>query len=115
MAKLPINLKRSDMCEPCSPMMTSDREHYPSLHLEWDDSYDLPDSGEMTVKFRKVSETNSKHGGKSRQSVTLDILSIEDVKKGKSKPSDDEDEGYDKDEESSSDRLDRMAAEEEAD
>lgn len=114
MPKLPINLKRSDMCEPCSPM-SMDREHYPSLHMEWDDSYNLPDSGEMTVKFRKVSETNSKHGGKSRQSVTLDIISIEDVKKGKAKASDDEDEDYDEKEESSSDRLDRMAAEEEAD
>lgn len=96
------------MCGPCSPMMDK-TEHYPSLHLEWDDDYNLPESGEMTVKFRKVSETNSKHGGKSRQSITLDIISIEEVKKGPAKKSDDEDE--DETEESSGDRLDRMAAE----
>lgn len=111
MPKLPIDLSRSDMCmtEPC-PMSTKDMEHYPSLHLEWNDDYQLPESGEMTVKFRKVSETNSKHGGKSRQSVTLDIISIEEVKKGKVKSSDEDEEEYDK-EESSADRLDKMAEE----
>lgn len=88
-------------------MLDKDREHYPSLHLEWNDDYKLPESGEMTVKFRKVSETNSKHGGKSRQSVTLDILSIEEVEKKSATEDDEEDES----EESPSDRLDKMAEE----
>lgn len=98
------------MSESC--MVSNSKEHYPSLHLEWNDDYNLPESGEMTIKFRKVSETNSKHGGKSRQSVTLDILSIESVEK-KSVKEDDEEESTK--EESSSDRLDKMAEEAEED
>ena len=96
------------MTEPC-PVAMNSKEHYPSLHLEWNDDYKLPESGEMTVKFRKVSETNSTHGGKSRQSVTLDILSIEDVTKKSVKKDEKDDE--DEKEESSSDRLDKMAEE----
>lgn len=75
-------------------------KYYPSLHLDWDDKYDLPDSGTMTVKFRKTSETNTtRPGDKSRQSVSLDILEITDTKAGKEK---------EPEEESGSDALDRM-------
>jgi hypothetical protein len=30
-----------------------DEPFYPTLHLDWDSKYDLPDSGTMTVRFRK--------------------------------------------------------------
>lgn len=90
--------------------MTPSKESFPTLHLEWGGDYGLPDSGELTVKFRKVSETNSKHGGETRQSVILDIVSIERVKKGPGPETKSEDEDYDE-EESSADRLDKMAEE----
>jgi len=58
--------------------------HYPSLYLEWEDDYELPESGTLTVTFKRRSETNRKDAkGKTSQSVELEILSIEDVEKGK--------------------------------
>ena len=83
-----------------SPMSTkSDEKFYPSLHLDWDDDYKLPESGTMTIKFTKTSESNSKNrDGKKRQSVSLDITSIENVsgKKSESKDEDDGGEALDK-------------------
>lgn len=64
-----------------SDKKSKNQKYYPSLYLEWDDKYDLPDSGTMTVKFRKTSETNTtRPGDKSRQTVSLDILEITDTK-----------------------------------
>jgi hypothetical protein len=69
-----------------SPMMavTSEKSeekelYYPSLYLDWDGKYDLPEEGEMTVKFKRRSVTNSERDGKKHQSVELEILSIEDA------------------------------------
>lgn len=101
MPKMPIDLGRSmkEMSEPMCP--SKDEPHYPSLYLEWDSDYDLPDSGTMTVKFKKVSESNSKdRDGKKRQNVSLDIMSIESVKGGK--PSEK------KDDENPGDHLDKL-------
>jgi len=101
MPKMPIDLGLSmkGMSEPAMP--SKDEPHYPSLYLEWNNDYDLPDSGTMVVKFKKVSESNSKdRDGKKRQNVTLDIMSIESVKGGKSAEK--------KDDEDSGDRLDRL-------
>jgi hypothetical protein len=79
---------------------------YPSLHLEWPTEYDLPDSGEMTVTFRKTHESKSKgQGGKPRYTVDLEIRSIDSVEEGDEATPDDETE------ESGSDALDRHAAE----
>lgn len=71
-----------------SVAVTSDssEKHYPSLYLDWDSKYDLPDSGTMVIKFNKTSESNSKGKDKKpHQSVTLEITSIESVKGGASK------------------------------
>lgn len=103
MSKLPIKLGQSSEMnsKPC-PV----GQCYPTLHLDWDDSIELPESGELTVRFNKVSETHSKLGSKSRQSVVLEILSIEEIEESELE----EDEG-DEDEESSGDRIDKMAKE----
>lgn len=53
-----------------------DDMHYPSLYLEWDADYGLPDSGEMTVRFEKRSQTDTKGG---KQTVELEITDILDV------------------------------------
>jgi hypothetical protein len=77
---------------------------YPSLHLEWPSDYDLPDSGEMTVTFRKTGENKSKGpNGKTRYTVDLEIKSIESVKKGKVEAEEKEETG--------AEALDRHAAE----
>lgn len=101
--KYPIDLGRSmpsaDSLTTGSPTAPSDK-HYPTLFLEWENSYELPESGKMTVKFNKSSETNTKGSGKdvpSMQRVELEITSIESVSAGKK----------DK-EESSGDALDKL-------
>lgn len=60
---------------------------FPSLHFEWDDDYEFPESGTMVIKFTKSNESNSRgRDGKKHQSVSLDVTSIEKVSGGKSKP-----------------------------
>lgn len=62
------------------PEKSSKKEkYYPSIYLDWDDKYDLPDSGVMEVRFKKRSETNRTQEGKTSQSVDLEILEILDV------------------------------------
>lgn len=101
MPDFPIKLGRS-MKEAMPDMPKTDDTHYPSLYLDWDNDYDLPKSGTMTVKFKKVSESNSERSdGKKHQSVTLDILSIDSVKGNKDAS----------DEESPGDHLDKLKQE----
>lgn len=105
-ARYPIDLGRTmGESSPASPSKRDKKKKfYPSFYVEWDKKYDLPDSGTMTVKFQKTSETTSKRpGDKEHQSVTLDILEIIDTKAGKVSDGEKELE-----EESGSDALDRM-------
>jgi len=85
--KYPIELgkKMSDPIAVSSPPPTGEsREYYPSLYLEWDDDYELPASGKMLVCFKKRSQTDrTDSDGDVRQTVELDITSIEDVKADK--------------------------------
>lgn len=107
--KYPIDLGSKPPGDPMSYPMKMDRsKYYPTLHLDWDNEYDLPDSGTMEVTFNKTSESKSTHNGKTRYSVTLEIKSIEEVSK---KSGDDEDAGESEPDESTGDRLDRMAKE----
>lgn len=78
-----------------------EEEHYPSLYIEGDKDYGLPDSGVMTVRFKKCCETNTKTEDSLRQAVTLDIVEIMDVKETKS----------DKEKPSREDELDKLKAE----
>ena len=106
--KYPIDLGSKPPGEPMlaksSPMK---EKYYPSLHLEWNDEYDLPDSGTMEVTFVKTGETKTTHNGKTRYTVTLEIKSIEEV----SEKEGDEEDKSEKSEESTGDRLDKMAKE----
>ena len=94
-----------------SPVSPADSEapekYYPSLHIDGDakDLDQLPDSGEMTVKFKKTSHTTRTANGKSTATVGLDILSIEDVESGEDEASEEEEPG---------DALDKAKAEVEA-
>jgi hypothetical protein len=62
-------------------------KYYPSLYLDWEDDYELPESGVMEVRFKKRSETNRSQDGKTTQSVEIEIREILEVtpdKKAKS-------------------------------
>lgn len=88
MPDMPIDLGRTMEGSP------DGEQHFPSLFLEWDDKYDLPESGTMTVKFKRRSEKNEKtRDGKQRQSVELDITQIENVEANEEEPEKEEDSG----------------------
>jgi hypothetical protein len=72
---------------------TSMEEYFPTLHLEWDKSYNLPD-GEftMTVKARRVRSTKDEKSKKVNEDV--EILEIQSVK-GSKKKKDSHDEAAD--------------------
>jgi hypothetical protein len=109
MPSYPIDLSKSNP-GPCSPSIGGgiDRPYYPTLHLEWDESYDLPDDGILTVKFHKRRETNTEtDDGKERQSVELEITSIEKVKAVKIES----DEPEKSDREKAAEALDKYAEE----
>ena len=76
-------------------------KYYPSLYLDWDDDYELPDEGVMEVRFKKRSETNRTTDGKTTQSVELEIRAILDV----------ESEEKESEEESGDKALDRYRSE----
>jgi hypothetical protein len=62
------------------PTMPSKKEkYYPCLFLDWDDEYDLPESGVMEVRFVKKSETTRTNSDGKSQSVELEIRAILDV------------------------------------
>lgn len=78
----------------------SPEKYYPGVSLEWEQPYDFPESGTMTVAFKRTSETNSKRpDGKTSQRVELDLTSIKNVEA--------DDAADDSDEESTGDRLDK--------
>jgi hypothetical protein len=58
-----------------------DREpDYPSFHYDGEKELDLPDEGEMTIRFRKVSETSSVNKqGEHRYACTIEVQAICDV------------------------------------
>lgn len=63
---------------------SKDREpDYPSFHYDGKKELDLPDEGEMTIKFRKVSSTSSVNkAGEHRYACTIEVRSICDVEDG---------------------------------
>jgi len=58
--------------------------HYPQLYLDSDKSFDIPESGTMTVNFKRVSEVTRDEDGKMSCCVTLDITKIVSVEADKS-------------------------------
>jgi len=96
--KMPMDLGYKMDMGPSSASM--DKKMYPNLHLEWPTDYNLPESGELTVTFRKTGENKSKQpGGKTRYTVDLEIKAITAVEESEVEE--------DEKEESGSDALDR--------
>lgn len=62
------------------PEMVAKKDvHYPTLHIDGDQELGLPESGELTVKFKRVSESHSERDGKVSYSCVLEIHKILDV------------------------------------
>jgi hypothetical protein len=102
MPKYPIDLGESLNGSELEVPSSSKEVFYPTVHLEWDTDYNLPESGEMVVKFKKTRETVTTREGEDKKfEVTLELHEILDVKSMKT----------DKDEEddSSEDALDKLA------
>src|SRR6267142_2942123 len=53
---------------------------YPTFHYDGKEELNLPDKGEITVRFRKVSETSSvTKAGEHRYACTIEVQAICDV------------------------------------
>jgi hypothetical protein len=55
------------------------KPQYPTFHYTGTDSLDLPEDGEMTIKFHVVSETETSKDGKHRYECVVEVRAIEDV------------------------------------
>lgn len=87
MPDYPIDLGTKSSCGSCCPVPMkedADRVYYPSLYLNGKE-VDLPDGGEIVLKFKKLSETKSTRDGKSEYSCELEIHEIVSVKGGSKK------------------------------
>lgn len=62
--------------------------YYPTVHLDSkDESYeDIPESGTMTVTFRKIRTEESKSDKGTRYSCTLELRKLEDFQSGEAAP-----------------------------
>lgn len=91
----PIDLGMKSSSTHDMPMKRGESEkrvHYPSIYLNGVE-VDLPDGGEVTFKFTKLSETKSTRDGKTDYSCELEIHEIVNVKaRSKKKASRDESE-----------------------
>jgi hypothetical protein len=80
----PIDLGKGMNNGPVEIMPSPRKEkYYPCLFLDWDEKYELPESGHMHVSFRKKSETNREDDRGTHQSVELEIREILDVEADK--------------------------------
>ena len=92
--KMPMDLGYKMDMGPSSASM--DKKMYPNLHLEWPTDYNLPESGELTVKFVKTGENKSKGpNGKARYTVDLEIKAITAVEESEVEEEEKEESGSD--------------------
>lgn len=94
-----------------SPLAVSDKtepvKHYPTIHYEGPEDLNLPDEGEMTVKYKVVETTESERNGKKTYRCTIEIQSIEEVNEG---DDDDANEAPSKNYDDASSALDKLVA-----
>lgn len=66
-------------CCPCEAISQTKapEKYYPTMRIEMTgEGPDIPEEGTMTIRFKKVEETNSNRGEKSRYSCTLEAREI---------------------------------------
>jgi hypothetical protein len=85
--KLPLDLTERSVefmgAIPCP----CDETDGPRVHFEWDENYDLPDRGEMTVVFHvKRREERIRDNGSKHYEVSVELKTIKKVKAISSAP-----------------------------
>ena len=87
-----IDLSYKDTCcaqTPCCAPEMKGEPSYPGVYLTFPEGTDLPDSGEITFKFRIRRETEEKQGEKCCK-YDLDLMSVTNVKADKTEVDDEE-------------------------
>lgn len=76
--------QKDSMCCPYpEPVSRDDRVSYPSFHYSGDAELELPDSGVMTIRFKKSGSSESTDSrGKEHYSCTIDVHEIVSVDGG---------------------------------
>ena len=94
MSKIDLGRKPQELMTILTGSHDDNQPHYPTLHIDDIDDKrlaEMPDSGEMTIKYKIRSRTHNereKEGKKAHTcSVTMDVLSV-DPPAGKSKKKD---------------------------
>jgi|SRR6185436_7575392 len=76
-----IDLKQKPM-EPSESPMEKDG-YYPSFSFETSEDHELPESGTMTIEYKKTSSTEEESDGKTRYRCTIQPRAILGAKAGK--------------------------------
>jgi len=76
--KLPIDLRGMEM-KAC-PVEEDYNKRGPSVHLEWDEPYDFPDEGTMTVKFKVRRREEEISNKKKTYETALELVEITSIK-----------------------------------
>jgi hypothetical protein len=85
-----------------------DTTHYPTLYVDDVEALgDIPEEGEMTIRYKKVGSSVSETGGKKHHSCTLEVRKVMDVTGDESDDSQQESDDKDR-----GDALDKLAGEE---
>jgi hypothetical protein len=78
-----VNIRLGRPNSETSPMLSSpggDTVHYPTFHYSGPEDLDLPTDGEMTIDFRKVSETSRVNpDGSHWYECTIEVREINEV------------------------------------
>lgn len=103
MPKLPIDLGMSYGSENAIPMSApepSPEKYYPGTRLEFKGDYELPDEGEITLRYRVTRSTEEKKTDKCFEEIDfLEIVAVKGLKDSS------------KDEDYAGDEIDRLRAE----
>lgn len=65
---------------------------YPTFTVESDEDHGIPDSGTCTIEFTKKEEVNSKDENSKRYRCTIEVQKMSNIKAGKGKADDTEEE-----------------------
>ena len=77
--KISLGIKHGEGSMPIPVSSPESPVHYPTLYIE-KLSEELPDEGEITFRFKKVSETKRNRDGEESRSVDLEMREICGVK-----------------------------------
>jgi hypothetical protein len=73
-----IDLDQKDSYPEVVKNTADTRKYFPTFRYSGKE-LDLPDEGEMTIRFKVVERTESERDGKKTCSYTIEVQSIEDV------------------------------------